>query len=236
MTIPNFRHALIIGAGSGLSASFARKAAHNDVQVSVASRHPGALANLCGEINGRAYEVDSSSLTSIRKLFSAVEADANPPDIVLYNPSARVPGGITEVDAERVNQAIAVTAMGGFYAAQEAARRMLAAGHGAILFTGATASVSARASSTAFAMGKFALRALAQSLARELHPQGIHIGHFVIDGGIENSNRPGREADSSRPDAWLHPDAIAEVYWQHLRQDRSCWSWEVELRPWVEKF
>jgi len=132
-----------------------------------------------------------------------------------------------------VERAIAVSAFGGFLVAQQAARRMLAKGRGAILFTGASASVKGYAQSAPFAMGKFALRGLAQSMARELAPQGIHVAHFVIDGAIRN---PGRSEAPDKPDSMLDPDAIAETYLHILRQPRSAWTWEVELRPWVEKF
>jgi NAD(P)-dependent dehydrogenase (short-subunit alcohol dehydrogenase family) len=126
-----------------------------------------------------------------------------------------------------------VSAFGGFLVAREAAARMVPKGHGAILFTGASASVKGYSLSAPFAMGKFALRGLAQSMARELAPQGIHIGHFVIDGGIRN---PGRVEPPDRPDSMLDPDAIAATYLSVLYQPRSAWTWEVELRPWVERF
>lgn len=236
MTIPKYHHALIVGAGAGLSASFARKAAANGLKLSLAARDPGDLTDLCSETGAKSYQADAAELASVQALFEAVETAQGAPDLVLYNPSARASGPITEIDPEQVARAITITATGGFYVAQAAAKRMVPKGHGAILFTGATASLKAYGGSTAFAMGKFGLRALAQSLARELHPQGIHIGHFVIDGGIQNPNRPGRGPDPANPDALLDPDAIAETYWQHVCQDRSCWSWEAELRPWVEKF
>ncbi len=126
-----------------------------------------------------------------------------------------------------------MTAFGGFLVAQEAARRMLPKATGAILFTGASASVKGYAQSAPFAMGKFALRGLAQSMARELSPQGIHVAHVVVDGGIRSAHRP--EA-ADRPDATLDPDAIAASYLHLLQQPRSAWSWEIEVRPWGEKF
>jgi NAD(P)-dependent dehydrogenase (short-subunit alcohol dehydrogenase family) len=169
----------------------------------------------------------------MEKLFQDADKAIGEPDVVIYNASGRLRGAITELDPKAVEQAIAVTALGGFLAAREAARRMLKQGHGAILFTGATASVKGYALSAPFAMGKFALRGLAQSMARELGPKGIHVAHFVIDGGIRN---PGREEPTDLPDSMLDPDAIAETYLNVLMQPRSAWSWEVELRPWVEKF
>jgi len=234
--IPSYSHALIIGAGAGLSAAFARRVAEGGLRVSLAARQTGKLAALADQLNAATFPVEANSRASLEQLFEAVEAAGGAPDVVLYNPSARLPGSLLEVDASKLEQAIAVTAIGGFHTAQLAARRMLPNRHGALLFTGATASVKAYGRSTAFAMGKFALRALAQSLARELHPQGIHVGHFVIDGGIRNPARPDHVEPADAPDSMLDPDAIAEVYWQHLRQDRSIWSWEVELRPWVERF
>ena len=128
-----------------------------------------------------------------------------------------------------------VSAYGGFLVAQHAARRMLKQGHGTILITGASASVKGYAQSAPFAMGKFALRGLAQSMARELHPKNIHIAHFVIDGGVANPERD-RMNTSAEPDKWLEPDAIAHTYMAVLNQPRSAWSWEIEVRPWVERF
>jgi NAD(P)-dependent dehydrogenase (short-subunit alcohol dehydrogenase family) len=170
---------------------------------------------------------------AVRRLFSEVERAIGEPDVVVYNASARVRGPLVDLDPQEVANTLAVTAYGGFLVAQEAARRMLASKRGAILFTGASASVKGYAQSAPFAMGKFALRGLAQSMARELAPQGIHVAHFVIDGGIA---RPGRAAPSEAPDALLDPDAIAANYLHILRQPRSAWTWEIEVRPWVEKF
>ncbi len=155
------------------------------------------------------------------------------PDVVVYNASARARGPITSLVPEEVARALAVSAYGGFLVAQQAARLMLPKREGAILFTGASASVKGYAQSASFAMGKFALRGLAQSMARELAPQGIHVAHFVIDGAIRN---PGRTEPADAPDSMLDPDAIAETYWHVPNQARSAWTWEVELRPWVERF
>ena len=170
---------------------------------------------------------DSASIT---RLFEQVEQDVGIPDVVVYNPSARVKGPFVDLNPADVEKAIAITAFGGFIVAQQAAKRMLTKAQGAILFTGASASVKGYAQSAAFAMGKFALRGLAQSMARELAPQGIHVAHFVIDGAIRSST----SVDES--ESLLDPDAIAQSYLHVLQQPRSAWIWEVELRPWTEKF
>ncbi len=166
-------------------------------------------------------------------MFDAVVASLGEPDVVIYNASARARGPLIDLVPEEVARAIAVSAFGGFLVAQQAARLMVRAGQGAILFTGASASVKGYAQSAPFAMGKFALRGLAQSMARELSPKGVHVAHFVIDGAIRN---PGRSEPAEAPDSMLDPDAIAETYWNVLNQKRSAWTWEVELRPWVERF
>jgi NAD(P)-dependent dehydrogenase (short-subunit alcohol dehydrogenase family) len=228
-----YTSALIIGSGSGLSASLARLLASQGLKVGLAARNPHKLASLAAETHAKTFACDAADPQQIEKLFQDADGAIGEPDVVIYNASGRLRGAITELDPKAVEQAIAVTAFGGFLAGREAARRMLKQGRGAILFTGATASVKGYALSAPFAMGKFALRGLAQSMARELGPKGIHVAHFVIDGGIRN---PGREEPPDKPDSMLDPDAIAETYFNILMQPRSAWSWEVELRPWVEKF
>ena len=228
-----FRRALIVGAGSGLSASLARIFARLGMQVALAARNVDKLSGLCSETKARAFACDATQPGEVKKLFEAVEAAGGEPDVVVYNASGRVRGPLIDLDPEAVRQAIQVSAFGGFLVAQEAARRMVREKRGAILLTGASASVKGYPQSSAFAMGKFALRGLAQSMARELQPQGVHVAHFVIDGGIA---RPDRTPPSPQPDSLLQPDAIAETYLHVLRQPRSAWTWEVELRPWVEKF
>jgi NAD(P)-dependent dehydrogenase (short-subunit alcohol dehydrogenase family) len=229
---PSYRSALIVGAGDGLSASLARQFAADGLAVTLAARNVAKLERLAAETGAATFACDASKPGDVAALFR--EADKRgAPDVVCYNASGRVRGPLIELDPEAVSSLLAVTAFGAFLVAQEAARRMLPNNHGAILFTGASAGVKGYARSAPFAMGKFALRGLAQSLARELHPQGIHIAHFVIDGGIRN---PGRTEASDRPDSMLDPDAIARTYRDALRQDRSAWSWEVEVRPWVETF
>jgi NAD(P)-dependent dehydrogenase (short-subunit alcohol dehydrogenase family) len=225
--------ALIVGAGQGLSASLARLFSRYGMQVALASRDPRKLEALCNETGARAFGCDASRAEEVQALFAQVNSAIGDPDVVVYNASARVRGAFVDLDPSQVQRAIAITAYGGFLVAQEAARRMVPKNNGAILFTGASASVKGYPQSAAFAMGKFALRGLAQSLGRELMPQGIHVAHFVIDGSIA---QPGRTPSVDKPDALLDPDAIAVNYLHVLRQDRSAWTWEVELRPWVEKF
>ncbi|MGD0332603.1 MAG: SDR family NAD(P)-dependent oxidoreductase [Xanthobacteraceae bacterium] len=229
----SYRTALIVGSGSGLSASLARTFTKAGMTVALAARRAAALAELAKEIGGKAFACDATKRVELAKLFADVEATFGAPDVVVYNASYRTRGPFVELDPADVEKALAVTAFGGFLVAQEAAKRMLPRAHGAILFTGASASVKGYAQSAPFAMGKFALRGLAQSLARELAPQGIHVGHIVVDGGIRSAERPD---PPGKPDSLLDPDAIAQSYLHLLQQQRSAWAWEIELRPWVERF
>jgi NAD(P)-dependent dehydrogenase (short-subunit alcohol dehydrogenase family) len=233
MTIPTYRTALIVGVGSGLSASLARLFTKAGMTVALAARRAAELEPLAKEVGGKAFACDASKRSDVTKLFADAEAALGPVDVVVYNASYRTRGPFVELDPDEVGKSLTVSAFAGFLVAQEAAKRMLARGHGAIFFTGASASVKGYAQSAPFAMGKFALRGLAQSMARELSPQGIHVAHFVIDGGIRSARRA--EAPD-RPDSMLDPDAIAQNYLNLLRQDRRAWAWEIELRPWVEKF
>ena len=225
--------AVIIGAGKGLSASLARKLAARGHKLVVSARDVDKLSDLEAETGAVCVQADGSKHEDMKRVFEAADALGLPLDVAVYNPSARVRGGVTDLDPQAVHNAITVTAFGAFLMAQQAARRMIKQGSGNILFTGASAGVKGFANSSTFAMGKFALRGLAQSLARELHPQGVHIGHFVIDGGIRN---PERMDPEGQPDAMLDPDAIADSYLHFLDQPRSSWAWEIELRPWVERF
>lgn len=229
MTDLPYRSALIVGAGAGLSASLARKLSKAGLKVALAARKTDKLKALAGETGASLHSVDAGEKASVDELFAAVGT----PEVVIYNPSYRSRGPFTELDAAEVEKSIRITAFGGFLVAQAAAKRMLPNRHGAIVFTGASASVKGYAQSAPFAMGKFALRGLAQSMARELSPQGIHIGHVVIDGGISSATRP---VPNEAPDSLLDPDAIADTYLHLLAQPRSAWSWEVEVRPWVERF
>jgi NAD(P)-dependent dehydrogenase (short-subunit alcohol dehydrogenase family) len=226
--------ALIVGAGSGLSAALARLFAREGMRVALAARNTDKLAPLAGETGARVFPCDASKRQDVEALFAALGGALGPPDLVVYNPSARARGPIAELDPDDVLRALVVSCYGGFLVGQQATRLMLAQGHGTILFTGASASVKGYARSAPFAMGKFGLRGLAQSMARELQPKNIHVAHFVIDGGIGRPNDP--RAAERGPDGMLDPDAIAQTYLHVHRQHRSAWTAEVELRPWVETF
>ncbi len=232
--IDTYQRALIVGAGDGLSASLARALAAAGLKVGLAARNVDKLQPLIAETGAVAHPCDVTQPDQVDALFVHMDRDlGGSPDVVVFNPSARVRGPFVELDREGVANALNVTAYGGFLVAQAAAKRMVPNQHGAILFTGASASVKGYPQSAPFAMGKFALRGMAESIARELQPHGIHVAHFVIDGAIRN---PGRTEPPDAPDSMLDPDAIARTYLHVLHQDRSAWTFEVALRPWVEKF
>lgn len=233
MSNPHAATALIVGAGSGLSASIARTFAGAGMKIALAARTIDDLSTLAREVEGKAFACDASKSSAVTNLFAQVSQSLGDPDAVVYNASYRVRGPLIGIDPLEVEKSLAVSAYGAFLVAQEAARRMLPRQQGVILLTGASASVKGYAQSAPFAMGKFALRGLAQSMARELGPHGIHVAHFVIDGGIRSTRRVER---GDKPDSLLDPDAIAATYLQVLQQPRSAWSFEVELRPWVETF
>lgn len=225
--------ALIVGAGSGLSAALARAFAREGLTCVLAARHTDKLKPLCDEIGATAIACDSAQPDQVNALFAHLDTLCDAPRVVVYNASGRVRGALVDLDVKAVADAIAVSGYGGFLVGQAATKRMLKKGAGTILFTGASASVKGFAQSSAFAMGKFALRGLAQSMARELAPQNIHVAHVVIDGGISSAARP---VPADKPDSLLDPDAIAQSYVHLLKQQRSAWTWEIEIRPWVEKF
>ena len=228
--------ALIVGAGSGISASFARQLAKEGYQIALAARDTAKLAAHAASINASTHACDAADPAAVDRLFAEVDQKFSKLDVCLYNASARAPGPITDVDRDQARTALMVSAYGGFLVAQAAAQRMLKTGSGTILLTGASASVKGYPQSAVFAMGKFALRGLAQSMARELAPKGIHVAHFVIDGGVRNAEKGRVEGANAAPDSYLDPEAIAESYLHVVKQPRSAWTWEVELRPWVERF
>ena len=223
------RSALIVGAGSGVSASFAQLLASHGYRVVLASRNAAARTPALADTLRLAC--DATDAQSVARLFERVDAELPPLAVVLYNPSFRSRGPLVDLVADDVQRSLQVTAFGAFLVAQQAARRMLARGSGSLLFTGASASVKGYAQSAPLAMGKFALRGLVQSIARELAPQNIHVAHIVIDGAVRGSGYPETALDSQ-----LDPDAIAQSMWHLVQQPRTAWSWEIEVRPWVEKF
>ncbi|MGH7103086.1 MAG: SDR family NAD(P)-dependent oxidoreductase [Acetobacteraceae bacterium] len=233
MTAIPYRTALIVGAGSGISAAVARGLVASGIAVGLGARNVEKLAGVAAETGAASFPVDAARPESVARLFAAFEAKLGAPEVVLYNASGRLRGALAELDPEAVRAALEVTAFGGFLVAREAARRMLPAGSGAILFTGASASGKGFARSAPFAMGKFALRGLAESAARELGPKGIHVAHFVIDGSV---GKVGAADRAGRDESTLDPAAIAETYLAVLGQPRSAWSFAVELRPFVEPF
>lgn len=225
---------LIVGVGLGLSASLARLFHSKKKTICLASRNPEKLVALKEATNAHVFTCDASDPIQVEQLFEKTDEAIGTPEIVIYNPSARVRGSIVDVDPIETKKAIEITCYGGFLVAQQAARRMIKKGEGNIFFTSASAAVRGFPLSSVFAMGKFGLRGLAQSLARELHPQNIHVGHFVIDGGISAADRDERKEDGSYK--FLDADEIAKSYLHFYHQHRSSWSWEIELRPWLEKF
>ncbi len=228
-----FTSALIVGAGSGLSAALARAFSGAGLRLALAARTTDDLAALARETGAQCYACDASRTADVETLFAALDRGFGAPDVVVYNAGYRIRGPLVDLDPAGVERTLAISAFGGFLVAQQAARRMLPNGRGAILFTGASASVKGYAESAPFAMGKFALRGLAQSLARELSPRGIHVAHVVVDGGIRSEKRV---EPADKPDSLLDPDAIAQTCLHLVRQPRSAWTWEIEVRPWVEKF
>ncbi|MGZ5802702.1 MAG: SDR family NAD(P)-dependent oxidoreductase [Rhizomicrobium sp.] len=233
MAYGKFSTALIVGAGSGLSAALGRALSKEGAKVALAARSTADLAGLVSETGAKSYACDASKRDEVVALFSALDRDYGAPDVVIYNAAFRNRGPFVDLDPVEVEKTLAISAFGGFLVGQEAVRRMLTKGHGTIIFTGASASVKGYAESAPFAMGKFALRGLSQSMARELSPKGIHVAHVVIDGGIK-SDRRAEPAD--RPASLLDPADIAESYMHLIRQPRSAWTQEIEVRPWVEKF
>jgi NAD(P)-dependent dehydrogenase (short-subunit alcohol dehydrogenase family) len=227
-----FASALIVGSGAGLSASLARALAREGMRVALAARTPDDLAALAQETGARSFACDASRREDVEGLFAELDA-SGAPEVVVYNASFRTRGPLVDLDPADVEKAIAVSAYGAFLVSQQAARRMLPRRRGVILLTGASAGVKGYPQSAPFAMGKFALRGLAQSMARELAPQGIHVAHVVIDGGIRSARR---SEPPGAADSLLDPDAIAATYLHLVHQPRSAWTWEIEVRPWVERF
>ncbi len=230
--------ALIVGTGAGLSASLARQLSDAGYALHLTARDTSDLGDLAADTRATLHQLDSTDADGMASMISGLTGDLR---VACYNPSARQRGPITDLDAEAVRKAIEVTAWGAFLMGQAVARRMLTQSPennrlGTILFTGASAGLKGFPLSAPFAMGKFAQRGLAQSMARELHPKGIHVCWINIDGGIRNTSRAERVDDAGNPDSMLDPDAIAREYMHLISQDRTTWSEELSLRPWVERF
>lgn len=228
--------ALIVGAGSGISASFARVLHRDGYKVVLAGRSPDKVKDLASEIDATTFACDATKVDDVAALYTELDRSHGDLDVVLYNASARAPGPITELKPADVANSINISAYGGYLTAQEAARRMVPRGKGTILFTGASASVKGYPNSSIFAMGKHALRGLASALGRELAPQGVHVCHFVIDGGVRNAAKGRVEGLDDPADKYLCPDAIAETYMHVVKQPRTAWTWEIELRPYGERY
>ncbi len=222
---------LIVGAGKGLSSSLAKIFYSNGYKIGLVARNINKIKNLSSEINASLFQYDVSKSENVTRLFEEVDKSLQNLDLVIFNPSRRFPGKIEDLNVINVKEAIEITCYAGFLVAQEATRRMLKLGKGSIFFTGASASKKGFANSSAFAMGKFGLRGLAQSLARELHPRNIHITHFIIDGIIKD-----KSLSQNTHDNQLDPDEIAKNYLNVFLQEKNCWSSEIELRPWQENF
>lgn len=226
-------NALVVGVGPGIGRALARKLVASGAHVSVAARDLTRLQPLASEVGAAAYEVDASDPDSVADLFRRHDEEFGSPQTVIYNASSRpARTSVLDIEPRTVAETLAITATGGLLVLQQAARRMAALGEGAIILTGATASTKGFASSAAFAMGKFALRGLAQSAARELGPLGIHVAHVMVDGVVL------KDDGASAGDAaqTMNPDAIAETYLHLIQQERSAWTLEMDLRPFDERF
>lgn len=229
--------AVVVGAGPGLGAALCRRFARAGYSVAAARRDGAAAQDIAGAVGGHGYACDAAEAGAVTDLFAAVDRDLGTPEVVVFNAGRFRPGRVVETDPASFADSWRTGCLGGFHVGQAALVRMVPAGRGTILFTGATASLRGGAGFASLAVGKFGLRALAQSMAREAHPQGIHVAHVIIDGQIAAEGRDAAHSPSDRgADAVLDPDAIAEAYWQIHQQPRSTWTHELDLRPWVEKF
>lgn len=226
--------ALIVGVGPGLGAALGRRFAKAGAKVALASRRLEPVQDIAKEYGASAYACDATSEQSVLDLYAAVERDLGEPTIAVYNASGRVRGSVLDIEVDQFKEAWERGCLGGFIVAREAGRRMVKHGRGTILFTGATASVKSYGKSAGFAVGKFGLRALSFAMARDLGPQGVHVAHVIVDGGIHG---PHHAAETGKPEHHLlEPDAIAETYYNLHAQHKSAWAAEIDVRPWVESF
>jgi NAD(P)-dependent dehydrogenase (short-subunit alcohol dehydrogenase family) len=236
--------ALIIGAGDATGGAIARRFAREGFIACVVRRHQDKLAPLVAEIEeqggeARAFGVDAREEEQVVALFDEIERDIAPLEIVVFNIGANVNFPIRDTTARVYRKVWEMACFAGFLTGREAARKMAPRRRGAIIFTGASASLRGRSGFAAFSSAKHGLRSLAQSMAKELGPEGVHVAHVVIDGAIDTAwireNFPERAALKSQ-DGILEPDAIAENYWMLYKQPRSAWTHELDLRPWMEEF
>lgn len=229
--------AVVVGAGAGLGAALCWRFAQGGLKVAVARRSANEAEELAREIGGRAYSCDAADRASVAELFQAVERDLGTPELVVFNAGAFQPAGILDIDPDDFERCWRTGCLGGLHVGQETLKRMAPAGKGTLILTGATASLRGGKGFANLAVPKFGLRALAQAMAREFGPQGIHIAHTIIDGQIQNEARGANYSEATRgDDALLKPEAIAESYWQLHLQPHSAWTHELDLRPWVERF
>jgi len=228
--------AIVVGVGPGLGAALCRRFVRDGLLVAAVARDKDRVTTLAKEVGARPYPADTTDEKAVQDLFAAVQRDFGDPALVVYNAGAFLPKAVADTEVAEFERCWRIGCLGGFLVGRAAARAMLPKGRGTILFTGATASLRGGANFVNLAVGKFGLRALAQSMARELGPKGIHVAHVIIDGMIAAEHRQGRSKSERGPDALLDDDAIAEAYWQLHRQPRSAWTLEMDLRPWVEKF
>jgi NAD(P)-dependent dehydrogenase (short-subunit alcohol dehydrogenase family) len=244
MTADRAPVAVIAGVGEGLGFSLGRRFAQAGYNVALAARTADRLARLTGEIQKAGHKAfavptDMREEQEVLALFDALESEHGPVEVAVYNAGANFRASILETPADMFEKIWRLGCYAGFLFGREAARRMSPRGKGTILFTGATASVRGGAQFAAFAAAKNGLRAVAQSMARELGPKGIHVAHVVIDGMIDTvavRNRFPERVKDLGPDAMLAPDAIAELFFQIHAQPRSAWTMEADLRPWAERF
>ncbi len=228
--------AVVVGVGPGLGAALCRRFVKAGLLVAAVARDKDRVTTIAKELGARGYGCDATNENSVIELFAAVKRDFGEPALIVYNAGAFLPRSVIETEAAEFERCWRIGCFGGVLVGREAARAMVPRTRGTILFTGATASLRGGANFANLAVGKFGLRALAQSMARELGPKGIHVAHVIIDGQIAAEHRPGRSQRDRGPDAFLHDESIAEVYWQLHTQPRNAWTLEMDLRPWVEKF
>lgn len=230
--------AIVFGAGPGLGCALARRFLSENMQVAIVARDQAKLHAMIeseGCAGAHPYAADVSNADDVLRVFDSVDRELGDPDIVVFNAGAFQKNNVLDIDPADFERCWRIGCLGGLLVGQAAARRMVKRGQGTIIFTGATAALRGGAGFANLAVPKFGLRALSQSMARELGPQGVHIGFVIIDGQIE-SERFRHLIDERGEDSLLDPDAIAELYLQLHRQPRSAWTHEIDVRPWVEKF